>query len=75
MLVLLTIVVTTLFWRAAPVRPAYAQLPDAGAQRAAILQELRASNSKLTEITSLLKQIRDQTKPKSEKPEPHKSRP
>lgn len=49
-----------------------AQLHDAGAQRNAMIVELRASNQKLTEIAALLKQIRDQDGPKAaeaDKPE------
>ena len=57
-----------LLWRSSPAQPAYAQLPDAGAQREAIVRELRTTNAKLGEITELLKQIREQTKPVAEEP-------
>jgi hypothetical protein len=38
--------------------PAYGQVPDSGAQRARMVQELVTANKKLTEITDLLKDIR-----------------
>jgi len=35
--------------------PAHAQIPDAGAQRMALVQELRRTNARLTEVVELLK--------------------
>ncbi len=43
---------------AAP-RVAYAQIPDSGEQRNEMINELRTANKKLTEITGLLREIRD----------------
>jgi hypothetical protein len=42
--------------------PTYAQVPDSGAQRNRMIQELMTANKKLSEIADLLKQIRDQKK-------------
>lgn len=39
---------------------ALAQIPDSGAQRVAMLTELRGMNVKLGEIAATLRQIRDQ---------------
>lgn len=39
--------------------PAFTQIPDSGAQRAAMLQELRALNEKLATMVELLRDIRD----------------
>ena len=39
--------------------PALAQVPDSGAQRNAMIKELRSMNGKLTEIAGLLREIRD----------------
>ncbi len=44
-------------------RPAYAQLPDSGAQRNEMILEQKATNQKLTEILAVLKEIRDQGVP------------
>lgn len=38
--------------------PAFGQVPDSGAQRARMVEELVTANKKLTEITDLLKDIR-----------------
>ena len=40
--------------------PVYAQIPDSGAQRQRMIQEMTTSNKKLTEIVRLLEEIRDQ---------------
>ncbi|MBU0616562.1 MAG: hypothetical protein KKI02_02475 [Planctomycetes bacterium] len=40
--------------------PAYAQVPDSGAQRQRMIKEMVTTNQKLTEAVNLLKQIRDQ---------------
>jgi hypothetical protein len=61
----LAMLVAGVLWSAAP-RPAYAQVPDSGAQRFEMIRELQASNRKLAEIADLLRQIRDQRNP----PEP-----
>jgi hypothetical protein len=45
--------------------PAYAQVPDSGAQRERIIKEAVATNQKLTEVVDLLKQIRDQNRDNS----------
>jgi len=51
--------------------PAYAQLPDSAAQRNEMVQELRAMNGRLAEITGLLREIRDDARQKgAQKPEP-----
>ena len=57
---------------AAP-RHAFAQIPDAGAQRAAMVSELRAANQKLAQIVKLLGEQRELSKtgggaPKRTKP-------
>ncbi|MFQ5805282.1 MAG: hypothetical protein ACE5I3_02395 [Phycisphaerae bacterium] len=60
-----------LLWQAAPQPPAaYAQVPDSGAQRNRMIQELVTTNKKLTEIVDLLKEIRDQNagKPRPKQP-------
>jgi cell division protein FtsB len=50
-----------LLWRGADLPPpAYGQVPDSGAQRNEMIQQLRATNQKLTEIVKLLTEIRDQ---------------
>lgn len=48
------------------VRPAnaYGQIPDAGAQRKEMIQELHSVNQKLGEMTALLRDIREQTRPR-----------
>lgn len=38
---------------------ARAQIPDSGAQREVMIQELRTANQKLTEIAGILREIRD----------------
>jgi hypothetical protein len=43
--------------------PALAQVPDSGAQRNEMLAELRESNRKLSEIATLLREIRDAQRP------------
>ena len=54
-------------WALRPV-PAYAQIPDSGAQRLEMITELRTSNQKLTEILGVLREIRDlQAGPKEKK--------
>lgn len=57
---------------AAP-RRAFAQIPDAGAQRAAMVSELRAANQKLAQIVKLLGEQQQRSKtgpgaPKRTKP-------
>lgn len=50
--------------------PAYGQVPDSGRQRQEMVSELQAANKKLAEITTLLKQIRDQAPSKDVKTQP-----
>lgn len=45
--------------------PAYGQIPDAGAQRKEMIQELQTVNKKLSEVAGLLKELRDLAKEKS----------
>ncbi len=61
----------SLLWQGlATPRPAYAQVPDSGAQRNDMIRELQESNKKLTEIAGLLRQIRDgQKADKDRKPD------
>jgi hypothetical protein len=40
-------------------RPAQAQIPDSGAQFNEMIVEMKTTNQKLTEVVSLLKEIRD----------------
>lgn len=40
-------------------QPAYAQVPDSGAQRNDMIKELRTSNEHLSQAVALLKEIRD----------------
>ena len=47
------------FGLAAP-RRAFGQIPDSGAQRAKMIEELQSANKKLGEIAGLLRQIREQ---------------
>ncbi len=44
-------------------RPAYAQVPDSGAQRVEMLAEQKVTNQRLAEIVGLLREIRDQGVP------------
>jgi cell division protein FtsB len=58
-----------LLWRGADLPPpAYGQVPDSGAQRNEMIQQLRTTNQKLTEIVKLLTEIRD----RQERTEPDK---
>ena len=51
---------TAILWTRLPgPRSASAQIPDSGAQRALMVDELRLSNQKLAEIVTLLREIRD----------------
>ena len=43
-------------------RPALAQVPDSGAQRNAMIKELRGINGKLGEVADLLREIRDEAR-------------
>jgi hypothetical protein len=54
-----TTLVVGLLWQGFATRPAYGQIPDSGAQRLEMIQELQASNKKLTEIAGYLREIRD----------------
>jgi len=61
---LLTLGALLLAWHAlSQPPPAYAQIPDSGAQRERMIQELVAANQKLALSVDLLKQIRDNTRP------------
>lgn len=51
---------------------AYGQVPDAGAQRAEMIAELKQSNKTLNESVSLLREIRDQLKTRPADPKPPK---
>ncbi len=42
-----------------PPAPAYAQVPDSGAQRLEMIKELQTTNASLAEIAGLLREIRD----------------
>lgn len=57
-----TLVLLGLLWQfvSQPPPAAYAQVPDSGAQRNRMIQEMVTSNKKLTQIVDVLKQIRDQ---------------
>ncbi len=60
---LVTVVLLGLLWQVASQPPvAYGQVPDSGAQRNRMVQELVTSNKKLTQVVDLLKEIRDQNK-------------
>ena len=48
--------------------PAYGQIPDAGAQRRQMIEELAALNKKVAEANELLREIRDLTKQKPARP-------
>lgn len=52
--------------------PAYGQIPDAGAQRNEVIQELRTNNRTLTEIAGLLRDIRDDARKNAAKDKPHR---
>ena len=57
---------------------ALAQVPDSGAQRNAMIKELRESNRKLADITGLLREVRDDArkqKPDKQQTSPAKKRP
>jgi len=57
---LATMLFVGLLWRgASSPPPAFAQIPDSGAQRVQMIAELRTANKKLTEIAKLLGEIRD----------------
>ena len=57
---LVTMLFVGLLWRgAASPPPAYAQIPDSGAQRQQMIAELRTANKKLSEIAKILGEIRD----------------
>ena len=55
--------------------PAYAQVPDSGAQRNRMIEELVTANKKLTEVTNVLKEIRDLNKADSATKKPGPARP
>ncbi len=58
-------------WQGLAARPAYAQVPDSGAQRAELIAEQKLTNQKLSEVVGLLREIRDQGVPgKVAKPTP-----
>mgnify|MGYP001392195470 CR=1 FL=1 len=48
--------------------PAYGQIPDAGAQRRQMIEELVALNRKMAEANELLREIRDLARQKPAKP-------
>jgi hypothetical protein len=57
---LVTMLFVGLLWRgAASPPPAYAQIPDSGAQRQQMIAELRTVNKKLSEIAKILGEVRD----------------
>lgn len=62
------VLTAALLWQgfAAP-RSALAQVPDSGAQRNAMIKELQAANTRLREISGLLKDIRDLEKAAAKK--------
>lgn len=47
---------------------AYGQIPDAGAQREVLIHEMQGVNAKLTEVISLLRDIKQQTRDPNAKP-------
>ena len=68
-----TVLIAGLLWQGLGALPAaQAQVPDSGLQRMHMVEELRTANKKLTEITGLLREIRDATredqKAKDQKP-------
>ena len=75
----LTVLAAALLWQGLGKPPAaYGQVPDSGAQRMEMINELRTSNQKLTEVVALLREIRDleagkaAAKDKEAKPPPSK---
>jgi hypothetical protein len=73
---LITLALLALVWQAASQPPpAYGQVPDSGAQRNRMIQELVTSNTKLTQIVDLLKEIRDLNKGESATKKPVKRAP
>jgi len=57
---LATMLFVGLLWRgASSPPPAFAQIPDSGAQRVQMIAELRTANKRLTEIAKILGEIRD----------------
>ncbi len=60
---MLTVALAALAWQGLAARPAYAQVPDSGAQRLEMVSELKLSNQRLGEIAGLLREIRDQGVP------------
>ncbi len=71
---LATVLALVLWTQLSSPPPAYGQIPDSGAQRAQMVQEQKITNQKLTEIATILTQIRDRqagaTPEKEEKPAP-----
>ena len=59
----LSVAAAAFAWQGLAPRPAYAQVPDSGAQRAEMITEQKITNQKLTEVAALLKEIRDQGVP------------
>ena len=53
-------------WTGLTPRPAYAQVPDSGAQREKMIVELKAMNAKLDAAVKLLTELRDQGKSKKD---------
>ncbi len=45
-----------------PVTPAYAQIPDAGAQRREVIEEMKSLNTKMDKLMELLESGRVQVK-------------
>jgi len=75
----LAVLAAGLLWQGLGRPPAaYGQVPDSGAQRLEMINELRTSNQKLTEVVALLREIRDleagkaAAKDKEAKPAPPK---
>ncbi|MFH1745664.1 MAG: hypothetical protein ABIG44_01335 [Planctomycetota bacterium] len=54
-----TVLLIGLMWLNLAPPPAYGQLADSAAQRNEMIKELRGVNQKLTEITGLLREIRN----------------
>lgn len=56
----LTVLAAGLLWQSLADPPrAYGQVPDSGQQRIEMISELKASNQKLAEVVTLLREIRD----------------
>lgn len=56
----LTVLAAGLLWQGLTDPPrAYGQVPDSGQQRIEMISELKASNQKLAEAVTLLREIRD----------------